>query len=165
MVHQDSWGRWKELAMLHITKAKDVAVTTFHLDGSSLHFAVRACCGPAWRCCGAASSEVLTSKSTEFRTLATFRLSAALADGCLGANSLCHSLSSRFALTCCCSALAVATVVSLLLLLRIQKDALNGLLLPHCASLKLMGDAPSIACPLRAGMALKQGDSQSELTG
>ena len=108
--------------MLQMTKAMEVAATTFHLDGSSFHFLLMAFCGPALTCSDICSSELSRSKSPDFRTLATFRLSGALARGCLGASSLCQSRSSRLLLTCLFSARAI----SLLCLLHLTKEIDEG---------------------------------------
>lgn len=84
--------------MLQITNARDVAATTFHLDGRALHLSLTGFWDPTAGRSDAVSSELSRSKSPELRTLATFRLSGALARGCLGASSLCQSLSSRLLL-------------------------------------------------------------------
>ena len=74
--------------MLQITNARDVAATTFHLDGRALHFSLTGFGNPQLAALMLFPLSYRGQNPQRLRTLATFRLSGALARGCLGANSL-----------------------------------------------------------------------------
>lgn len=84
----------QKLTMLHITKASDVAATTFHLAGRKSHRSTTALSTPQSLRCLLVISEVSRSTSTELRTLTTLRPSGGRARGCLGSSSLRQTFSS-----------------------------------------------------------------------